>query len=513
MKKLGNVHPLLFAVYPVLFIAVYNWSLVSFKQMIVPLLVVLAFACLCWLGMQVLLKDKTKASIGASVFLIFFFSYGRLYILTQNVLIAGIDIGQHKYIFPFWIVALALCFFLLLRVRFDLRGVADFLNIMAAVLVGFTLVTAGYNAVNSRLANARPATETVSLQQDRQPDIYYIILDGCARADILAELYDLDIAPFLDTMTQKGFFVASRSRTNYSQTQLSLASSLNFTYLDDLAAQMSAESGNRLPLKQMIHNNRVASSLQQKGYMFVAFATEMEHTDIKNADRYLTDSWSLSEFDNIVLNTTPLPGLLNRVLSRSVNFQYDAHRHKILYPLEHLENIARYDVPTFTFAHIMACHPPFVFDEDGQPVNPSQDFALLDGNFFVSRYGKDAYVSGYRKQLTFILSRVEEAIDRVLATSPEPPIIILQADHGGGSGLDFSSLEKTDIHERMAILNLYYLPDGGAEHLYDEITPVNTFRVVLNYYFGAELNLLEDKSYYSPIDFPYQFTDVTDSSK
>ena len=43
------------------------------------------------------------------------------------------------------------------------------------------------------------------------------------------------------------------------------------------------------------------------------------------------------------------------------------------------------------------------------------------------------------------------------------------------------------------IFNAYLATDKGFEKvLYDSISPINTFRVVLNYYFDADLDLLED---------------------
>jgi len=49
---------------------------------------------------------------------------------------------------------------------------------------------------------------------------------------------------------------------------------------------------------------------------------------------------------------------------------------------------------------------------------------------------------------------------------------------------------------RMTIFNAYYLPGGGKELLYGTITPVNTFRLILDHYFGTNLGLLDDSSYY-----------------
>lgn len=60
----------------------------------------------------------------------------------------------------------------------------------------------------------------------------------------------------------------------------------------------------------------------------------------------------------------------------------------------------------------------------------------------------------------------------------------------------------------MGILNALYLP-GVAAPLYDSITPVNTFRVVLDAYFGQHLPLLTDVSRYSSFDAPYALSEIS----
>jgi len=110
----------------------------------------------------------------------------------------------------------------------------------------------------------------------------------------------------------------------------------------------------------------------------------------------------------------------------------------------------------------------------------------------------------------FANSKVQSALEAIISRSVEPPVIILQSDHGPGSLLNKEDLRSTYLKERMSILNAYYLPDSGDAQLYEEITPVNTFRVVLNSYFGTDLELLGDESYFSTWSHPYVFINVTD---
>ena len=112
--------------------------------------------------------------------------------------------------------------------------------------------------------------------RDELPNIFFIILDGYARADVLSEIYQFDNTDFLNSLTDKGFFVANQARANYSQTSLTLASSLNMKYLDDLVAgEAFIEANDTLPLAKMINQSLVGRFLKQRGYKTVAFSSLM----------------------------------------------------------------------------------------------------------------------------------------------------------------------------------------------------------------------------------------------
>jgi hypothetical protein len=104
-------------------------------------------------------------------------------------------------------------------------------------------------------------------------------------------------------------------------------------------------------------------------------------------------------------------------------------------------------------------------------------------------------------------------IDSILSEYVSPPVIILQADHGPGAYLDWSSAENSCIVERTAILNAYLLPGFKSNGLNPEITPVNTFRLVLNTYLGMDYEILPDRIYMPSWDRPYDFIDVTEQDE
>jgi hypothetical protein len=77
--------------------------------------------------------------------------------------------------------------------------------------------------------------------------------------------------------------------------------------------------------------------------------------------------------------------------------------------------------------------------------------------------------------------------------------------------LAWSVASKEELGRKLRILNAYYLPGQPPMQPYPTITPVNTFRLILDDYFGANLELLPDRTYvFADFEHPYRFEDVTD---
>ena len=170
--------------------------------------------------------------------------------------------------------------------------------------------------------------------------------------------------------------------------------------------------------------------------------------------------------------------------------------------------------PRYVFAHFVFPEPPLLFGRNGE---------LPAGHFADDPARQWADKSGYVDQVVYANRKVLAAIDRILAGSPTPPIIVLQSDHGSASsawrwmysdeGPPASGREPgldLFLRERMGILNAYRLPPPAAAALYPTITPVNSFRVIFNACFGERYPLLADRSLFSRYAHPYWFIDVTD---
>jgi hypothetical protein len=165
----------------------------------------------------------------------------------------------------------------------------------------------------------------------------------------------------------------------------------------------------------------------------------------------------------------------------------------------------------FIFAYILAPHPPFVFDAEGNRLSNWRTYTVSDGSHWVGGIGtREEYIRGYREQINYVNTLLVQAIEEILNRSETPPIIIIQGDHGPGAYFEWDSIKLTNLQERMAILNAIYLPDGHYEWLYPSISSINTFRGIFSSYFGASLELTEDRAYISKWGRPLDFEDITD---
>jgi hypothetical protein len=276
-------------------------------------------------------------------------------------------------------------------------------------------------------------------------------------------------------------------------------------YLSPLTEDLGQGFDNLLPVRNMFTNNIVVKDLKKQGYFTRSVATGFLLTDHMNTDSISRRPLETNAFQNQLISATPLPQIFN---SLHLGNQFDAHRLRILFALDHIANRPPVQQPVFTFVHILAPHPPFVLDQYGEPLHNDGIFIIKDGNQFIG--SKDEYYDGYTGQLTYISKRILDVIQEILANPTRPVIIVLQGDHGPGLNLVRDSWEKTNLQERMTILNAYYFPDQNYRALYPGISPVNTFRVIMNQFLGAQYMLLEDRSYFVSFSNPYNFHDVSD---
>jgi hypothetical protein len=509
MKKLA-FHPFLIALFPVISLWASNKDYVTASTVYRSLILAIIMAALLLFAVHLVTREWLKAGVITSLVLLAVFIYGHLYTVLGDVQLLSAII-RHRFLVPF--ISLLFGFFVLLVMRKEkiIQPAALVFTLMGLILVGLPSIQLFGHYVENNTTGYIPAKDntltSLNIQTD-MPDIYYIILDGYGRQDILQELYKYDNSGFIQALENRGFYVADKSNANYMQTLWSLGSSLNMDYLDKFIDQ----NDGRLSMTYatgIINDSQLRRILGEYGYRVVAFESSFE--DLSKADVFITppeqknlQAQSIlptNEFEGMLIDTTIGKVWLDAYIKNNGNapslfrMPYLKHRNEIIFTLTKLGNVAKLPGKKFVLAHVVSPHPPFVFSRNGDFVYPPRPYAISDGDSYQG--GPEEYIRGYAEQIQYINKLTLMAIDEIVANSSEPPIIIIQGDHGPGAYLQWASVEKTNVTERAGILNAYYFPDGNYEYLYPSISPVNSFRAVLNTYFGTKMNLLPDSHYFS----------------
>jgi hypothetical protein len=455
----------------------------------------LALGLLVFVAMRLALRDIDRAAVAASLVTLLALSYGHLYDGLKAIGLSGTTIVRHRYLVPAVVVLILLGVVAASRIRSS----RSWTSVLAAVgifaLVGPSLQIARYyvplglwslgDQVRTRGCTLSPGSVG--------PDVYLIILDAYEREDVLRDARGYDNSEFLSELEAMGFYVAPGSLSNYSPTRLSIASVLNMTYVQDFPERFGTDRNLIWLLNEKISDNQLRHELECLGYKTVAFETGVSFTEWRNADYYFQRGdgppFGLSLLGQVTrpelafLDTTWLRALLDAGEQGEDGAELpapdplDDHRDRILFVFDTLRGVAELPSPKLVFAHIVSPHPPFVFGARGENVRQGQ---LETPPGEETRYA-------YTDQVAYLNGRVVEILRDILAKSGTPPVIVIMGDHGW--------TEETP-ETRMANLNAYFLP-GGDEGLYPTITPVNTFRLILDRYFGAEFDLLPDRSYIS----------------
>jgi len=324
-----------------------------------------------------------------------------------------------------------------------------------------------------------------------QPDMFVILLDGYPRADVLDYAFGHDNSPFTDALEERGFEVATASHSDYLWTHVSVPSALNLAYVEQIPAMVEIIEG-RVPrqptLRTTIADNAAFEQARRHGYTTVAVGAGFEEVAPRRADVYV-DGGQLNEFE-ISLIASTFAGQI--VAAVAPDFASGQQRDRILHNLEVLPEIAvrARAEPVLVFAHVPAPHQPVVFGHDGDPVSVPISGSFFADSPFERGEEQGEFLDRYRAQLPYLNERVLDAIDGILENADQPPVIVLFADHGSASAVNWNAtlIQDADparLLERTGTLFAALTPEH-SDVFPDDISPVDIFRLLFDAYLGTD---------------------------
>jgi hypothetical protein len=377
------------------------------------------------------------------------------------------------------------------------------------ILNVFTLVAVGMAAFALRpvLAPARATPVQVSMDgaTTAARDIWYIIPDRYPRHDTLLDVYGFDNSEFEDFLAERGFTIQEQARANYPKTAHSLAATWNMELVPDLVPDPPEDGSDWRPLYDLLADHRLGRIVTEAGFDYVHLGswwtptrTAVSATDVRN----LGDT---TEFESVWVPTTALRWFGGD----EEEDEFDGRRYiydVTSFQLDELDRMVAepHDRPRLVLAHVTLPHEPYVFDLDGSYVDAAteQERTRIDNTVTQTRY---------------LNSRLQDLVDRLVTGDPaRDPIVVIQSDEGPHPQIQYEQaiqwleVSTAERAEKLRTFSAWYLPDVAAEPP-EDTTGVNTWRFILDEYFGTDFGHLDDRVWVFPNeDRLYEFHEVTD---
>jgi len=493
-KLLLVLYPLFIPSFFLLALYVRNINETNPKEIVIPFIAAMGFSSLVMVVLFLCYQDFRKATILATVFLIFFFGYRYFHTLinlNSKMLVGGILISSYKefILSLFGVIIFSLAGYFINKLNPYLDNIALALSILSLSLVVAPLTRVTVTKVMGAGEIIQPSVKDIvsTKKPSVLPNIYYIILDRYPSQKNLQETFGFDNSEFINWLSEQGFYVASESMANYPFTSWSLPSSFNMDYLDGLTQKINKKTADRGFLFKIYKKNRIWQFLKMQGYQFIYSGSWWAPTAYNGyADKNIICN-QLRGFPRQFLYSTWAYTPLERL--GIVDDFRKIHYKTALCQFEKIKKTAVTDDPSLVVAHINMPHDPFVFDANGRVFSEEEE-------------RQRSWSTNYTEQVIFTNKKAKELIETLLKNSKTPPIIVVQGDEAIRT-TDYSTKQAKE--KELRILNAYYLPNGGNSLLYPDISPVNSFRIIFNYYFGTNLPLLPDRHYWVDENHPYNF--------
>jgi Sulfatase len=331
---------------------------------------------------------------------------------------------------------------------------------------------------DSARAPARDAADTETPgapAAQTRPDVWFFLLDGYARSDVLEATTGYDNSGFLRALGRRGFEVHDDATAAYPETFLAMSSILEMDF-----PAPAGELGDHTPYYEAIEgDNETVRAFGELGYEY-AFGSDYSSFDCNdNVDLCVLPEADgidvlVGERERAILTATPLIEVLPALGIHPTTLR------GYLTPEEMFEDTqaGRSGDPLFAYAHILTPHPPYRYLEGCELKTDLRDPSLIDWGESEGSGGEE-----YARAAECVSRSMLAAVDAILARDRNA-IIVIQGDHGPKfDEMNFhrplSEWSAAELRERYPLLNAQRLPPGCRPSGPRAGFATNTFRYVL----------------------------------
>ena len=225
-------HQLLFSFFPTFYVYSQNIHVLIPTELLLPLLVISGGTVVGFFILEKILKNKIKAALIITLFLVLFFSYGHVYNVLNDISPENLDLGKHRYLLiPFSVIFVSgIVYFLKTKRKLD--SATKITNVMSAVIMLVISMTVITNVLEGNFYGSQTldyeekmlglgssqefnpsdlfsntSSKSIidiqnTLRDNNLPDIYYIIPVEYGSYHALKEFFNYDNSDFINYLLQ-----------------------------------------------------------------------------------------------------------------------------------------------------------------------------------------------------------------------------------------------------------------------------------------------------------------------
>jgi len=441
---------------------------------------------------------NSNASLAVTTFL------GILYLLFGNIkemLASGLHlffVSRYAVFLPMMILCIVV-YIVVIRKKKNFNNLNLYLNILLIIfIITDCLQLPSLNGIftagkQSLLANRTIYNDKLLTTSFRKKDIYYLLFDSYPNCTILKNNQPPGSFSLDTFLLNRNFYVIKNSKCNYNNTAFSMDATLNMAYLERLH-----NPDNLTPMEYDkaiadINHAAIFNYMAGRGYKIY----NLSAFTVRNSPPLYKQQFATLLPGEMFMYFTFLPCIKRDLLwhitkhfpthsgayinSPAFNNEKELNEGKLYYNNKLLDSVPKIPAdtsvePRFVYAHFFMPHYPYFYDENGKKYS---DTGIYNMGLIYNDKKFINYVNYTNKKIAGMLAEL-------LSKTGAGSIVIVQSDHG------YRGFAKTDINNHFKNLSAVYFPNHDYSGLYDSMTNVNTFRVLLNKYFSEKIPLLPD---------------------
>jgi len=481
MKKFIWTYSSFLILLPIFYVLHHNnelFGFISFKDSLIALLISSAFVAAIYF--------ISRSAVFTFLLTIFMLYFGVMHDFLKSITNGSI-MSSYKLVVPLSLLLVILISWYFKKNPGKSKKFSVYLNLLMLTFIVIEVVNIGVNSVrysshHSLIYSGKKICDEFKAPADLdKPDIFFIVFDAYTNNSTLKQYWNFNNDSLTAFLMSKGFFTANESQANYNFTPYSISSTLNMNYLPQEFGTRGNVPSLMLRGVNSMTNNETTCILRKLGYdirYFIPFNSSIEDiglykefNDFSQKQLYNQTFPKRAEHD-IMWNFLARPKTPEDDLAYKNFVRRAADIQRTIDSVK----LCGSQTPKFVYAHFMITHQPHLYDSNGN---------LKKGKSLVQQ---DDLFDTYTDQVKYANKVIQELVTSIQKTNKKNTIIIIEGDHG------FRNFPTDNNASQFPNFNAIYFPNHDYNDLYSKMSPVNTFRIVFNHYFGQNLPLLKDSS-------------------